>query len=407
MLTTVVGLLVLFFFCLSSSNAFQGIVVPKKGLELFSSSSLGEPELSPNGETKTPVKEYEEDQEPYLQIDIETYFDGVKPDSSWNLAAQNFVRQGKTLLEEAFEKIGLKERDLRRPPFCLGLTLSNEAVTNAEKKRIAAGESVDVHPVAQLLYDVGCLFLDKLFDERPIQRFWFLETIARIPYFSYVTCLHLYESFGWFRAVELRKVHAAEDWNELHHLLIMESLGGNSLWSDRFFGYHAAFVYYWALVITYICSPRVAYQFMELLEAHAVDTYVTFCNENRERLAQLPPPAVAKSYYTDGDLYLFDDFQVSRCPGSRRPPCDTLLDVFSNIAQDEGEHVRTMKACQDYAAFGTKVVSPHLSCNCKDPLKQSDDKEWEATRRQQWKEWSKEINNIDDDTDQYPNEMDP
>ena len=36
------------------------------------------------------------------------------------------------------------------------------------------------------------------------------ETIARIPYFSYVSMLHLYESFGWFRAVELRKVHAAE-----------------------------------------------------------------------------------------------------------------------------------------------------------------------------------------------------
>ena len=39
---------------------------------------------------------------------------------------------------------------------------------------------------------------------------FFEETIARIPYFSYVSMLHLYESFGWFRAVELRKVHAAE-----------------------------------------------------------------------------------------------------------------------------------------------------------------------------------------------------
>ena len=27
---------------------------------------------------------------------------------------------------------------------------------------------------------------------------------------SYVSMLHLYESFGWFRAVELRKVHSAE-----------------------------------------------------------------------------------------------------------------------------------------------------------------------------------------------------
>ena len=53
-------------------------------------------------------------------------------------------------------------------------------------------------------------------------------------------------------------------WNELHHLLIMEQLGGNALWSDRFFGYHAAIVYYWALVAVYLCSPRIAYQFMEV-----------------------------------------------------------------------------------------------------------------------------------------------
>lgn len=203
--------------------------------------------------------------------------------------------------------------------------------------------------------------------------------------------------------------NACLDWNELHHLLIMESLGGNSLWSDRFLGYHAAFVYYWALVITYLFSPRVAYQFMELLEAHAVDTYVTFCKENRDRLEQLPPPTVARSYYKDGDLYLFDDFQVSRCPGSRRPPCDNLFDVFTNISIDEGEHVRTMKACQDYAAFGTKVVSPHLSCNCEDTTKQPvvEDEEWEKRKRQLWEEWSKDINTVDCDTKEYPNEMDP
>ena len=129
--------------------------------------------------------------------------------------------------------------------------------------------------------------MDTLFDERPIQRFWFLEVIARIPYFSYVSMLHLYESFGWWRGPELRKVHNAEEWNELHHLLIMESLGGNSLWSDRFLGYHVAIVYYWTLNVVFLFSPRIAYQFMELLEAHAVDTYGTFVVQNRERLAEL------------------------------------------------------------------------------------------------------------------------
>ena len=30
-------------------------------------------------------------------------------------------------------------------------------------------------------------------------------------------------------------------------------------------------------------------------------------------------------------------------------PCSTLYDVFHNIADDEREHVKTMKACRDYS----------------------------------------------------------
>lgn len=64
---------------------------------------------------------------------------------------------------------------------------------------------------------------------RPIQRFWVLETVARIPYFAYISILHLYESLGFWRAgADLRRVHFAEEWNELHHLQIMESLGGEA-----------------------------------------------------------------------------------------------------------------------------------------------------------------------------------
>ncbi len=49
--------------------------------------------------------------------------------------------------------------------------------------------------------------LDVIYDKRPIQRFWFLEVVARMPYFSYISMLHLYESLGWWRAgAELRRV---------------------------------------------------------------------------------------------------------------------------------------------------------------------------------------------------------
>jgi ubiquinol oxidase len=147
-----------------------------------------------------------------------------------------------------------------------------------------------------------------------------------------------------------------------------------------------AFLYYWFLIAVYLCSPRIAYEFMELLEAHAVDTYSTFVKENRQRLKMLPPPAVATSYYTAGGLYFFDDFQM-RPPGSRRPTCDSLLDVFVNICEDEGEHVLTMKACQDYALLGERVQSPHLVYRAK-PVKSPD----ESERRKMWKMWATQIN---------------
>ena len=52
-----------------------------------------------------------------------------------------------------------------------------------------------------------CYVLDVIYDKRPIQRFWFLEMVARMPYFSYISMLHLYESLGWWRAgAELRRV---------------------------------------------------------------------------------------------------------------------------------------------------------------------------------------------------------
>jgi len=54
---------------------------------------------------------------------------------------------------------------------------------------------------------------------------------------------------------------------------IMESLGGDALWFDRFVAEHSAIVYYWGLVLMYMLSPKDAYAFSELVEWHATDTY--------------------------------------------------------------------------------------------------------------------------------------
>lgn len=128
---------------------------------------------------------------------------------------------------------------------------------------------------------------------QPIPKFWVLETVARIPYFAYISILHLYESLGFFRAgAELRKIHFAEEWNEMHHLQIMESLGGDRSWFDRFVAEHSAIAYYWLLIAFYLISPKVAYNFMQRVELHAMDTYAVFVEANAELLKTLPPPKV-------------------------------------------------------------------------------------------------------------------
>ncbi len=51
---------------------------------------------------------------------------------------------------------------------------------------------------------------------------------------AFVSVLHMYESFGWWRRADYLKVHFAESWNELHHLLTMEvgnTLSSLSMWS--------------------------------------------------------------------------------------------------------------------------------------------------------------------------------
>lgn len=259
------------------------------------------------------------------------------------------------------------------------LTLSNEAVWAREKRR----PPIEAPVVLLGPYYALCFALDVFFEARPIPRFWFLETVARMPYFSYVSLLHLYESLGWWRrSAEAKRVHFAEEWNEFHHLLIMESLGGDQRWADRFLAQHAAIVYFWLLVGLWFLSPSISYNFSELIEAHAVDTYEEFAHANEAALRELPAPAVAREYYHAEDLRLFDEFQTSAPRGTRRPhlanlcaeitgldlvprltsarctcppprsstagtPPPARYDVFCAIRDDEAEHVSTMQACQD------------------------------------------------------------
>jgi len=48
--------------------------------------------------------------------------------------------------------------------------------------------------------------------QRDYARFYALETIARTPYFAYLSVLHLYETLGRWRRANYLKLHFAESW---------------------------------------------------------------------------------------------------------------------------------------------------------------------------------------------------
>eukprot|EP00238_Polyblepharides_amylifera_P005579 CAMPEP_0196584484 /NCGR_PEP_ID=MMETSP1081-20130531/47193_1 /TAXON_ID=36882 /ORGANISM="Pyramimonas amylifera, Strain CCMP720" /LENGTH=439 /DNA_ID=CAMNT_0041905697 /DNA_START=123 /DNA_END=1442 /DNA_ORIENTATION=+ len=290
----------------------------------------------------------------FLRESAGLYFEPEGPGLPRNIlltAAQSLWREGGGLLQALLPFLQKEEMEPEKRTLLARLQkleLSNAAIWERERSR----EEVYAPWFIKIPYLALCYTLDFVFDGRPIPRFWFLETVARTPYFSYNVMLYIYEVVGWWRrSSDLRKVHFAEEWNEYHHLLIMESMGGDRGWADRFLGYHSAVLYFLALLFLWLISPTTAYNFSELIEAHAVDTYAQFLDQNEDLLKTLPPPAAALQYYESTDMYLFDEFQTSRVSKSRRPTIGNLYDVFLNIREDEGEHVKTMEACQDQNSF--------------------------------------------------------
>lgn len=315
------------------------------------------------------------------------------------LSLRNFKVEFREMIRSIRESLGLIERDQFSPPECLGLVLDDDEVRKVEKQREVDGEGVVTNWGLRLVYNLMCRFLDFGYEGRPIARFWLLETVARMPYFSYLSALHLFSTLGWWRSgeVELKNVHHAEELNEHFHLLIMESLGGDKRWSDRFLAYHISLIYYWILVVSYFFNPGESYGFSQLLECHAVDTYKEFLKENEHRLKKLPPPNVAMDYYENYQYY-FDEFRTTPKNGKRRPPLKNLYDVFESILEDEKEHVKTMMACRGAVKVGN--VKTNLGAD-EAPGKFARSRKVgrkvlsAQERRKYWKKWSEELAHAD------------
>lgn len=291
-------------------------------------------------------------------------FEGYGPPANiFSLGRQQFMRNLNAMRGEYKdeEDLSLTLEQRRLQSRLKKLTLNSTAIWEREKAR---GEIVAPW-VIKVPYYVLCYFLDVVFEGKYVfSRFFLLETVARMPYFSYITMLHLYETLGfWRRSSEVKRVHFAEEWNEFHHLLVMESLGGDQAWWVRFVAQHSAIVYFLVLTHLWALSPSLSYKFSEMLETHAVDTYGQFLDENEKELKKLPPSLLSLEYYTLGIADpMFGEYQTSvqvtgdeiRKPGKNMK---SLYDVFSAIRADEGDHVGTMKACLDP---NIPVLSPAL-----------------------------------------------
>ena len=277
---------------------------------------------------KVNLKSYRDNQFGYYVTEIELRNNKI-PKSFLKFAVQNFKKEiSQKRYGQKSDPYENKTRDeqtkiLRMRKQLKKLKLNNKNIWNREQE---SEECVKAPRLMMVIYHIICFLLDVLYNDKPIERFWFLETVARMPYFSYVTMLQLYETLGWWEIDgPLKTMHTDEEINETKHLRIMESLGGNLLWWNRFLAIHGAMVYYIVLILFYVVSPKYAYLSSELLERHAVYTYTEFYESNSKLLKELVPTREMLDY---------------------DPYCESFYEIFTYIAADEMAHARSMRYVQ-------------------------------------------------------------
>ena len=123
-------------------------------------------------------------------------FEGYGPPGNLlSIGSQQFMRNCRAMINEYSdeEDVTLTPRQRELQSKLSELTLNSSAIWEREHAR---GPLV-APLIIKIPYLVLCYLLDIVFEGRnPFSRFFLLETVARMPYFSYITMLHLYETFG-------------------------------------------------------------------------------------------------------------------------------------------------------------------------------------------------------------------
>lgn len=191
------------------------------------------------------------------------------------------------------------------------------AAAHVADEMTGASESMEPAELDARLYSLNKFtidtvkgLIDLLYEGNDYARFYVLETVARVPYFAYMSMMHLQETMGKRGAKdsERMRTHYAQADNELHHLLIMESLGGNSSAVDRTIAQTMAVCYYWYVVVVFALSEQAAYHLSELVEEHAYKTYDAFLNrrgdELRKKMRSDRVDSSAQRFFVDDDAFL-------------------------------------------------------------------------------------------------------
>jgi hypothetical protein len=144
-------------------------------------------------------------------------FEGYCPPGNvLSLGSRQFVRNLRAMIGEYNDESSdpaLSDAQIYLQRRLRGLTLNSTAIWERERSR---GPKVAPY-VIKVPYYALCYLLDVVFEGRYVfGRFFLLETVARMPYFSYITMLHLYETLGfWRRSADVKRIHFAEEWNEV------------------------------------------------------------------------------------------------------------------------------------------------------------------------------------------------
>ena len=146
----------------------------------------------------------------------ERFQDYGPPTNIFSLGSQQFMRNLRAMFNEYSQdesNIQLSPRQIELQEQLSTLTLNSTAIWERERAR---GPLI-APLIIKVPYLVLCFLLDVIFEGRnPFQRFFLLETVARMPYFSYITMLHLYETLGfWRRSADIKRIHFAEEVSEL------------------------------------------------------------------------------------------------------------------------------------------------------------------------------------------------